>query len=66
MAPVIKNPLANAGDVSDTGSVPGSGRSLEKGMATHSSTFAWRISRTEEPDRLQSIGSKELDMTKMT
>ena len=26
-------------------------------MATNSSTFAWRIPRTEEPDRLQSMGS---------
>ena len=30
---------------------------LEKGMATHSSILAWRISWTEEPGRLQSIGS---------
>ena len=30
--------------------------SLEKGMATHSSIFAWRIPWTEEPDRLQSTG----------
>ena len=29
---------------------------LEKGMAIHSSTVAWRIPRTEEPGRLQSIG----------
>ena len=29
---------------------------LEKGMATHSSILAWRIPRTEEPGRLQSIG----------
>ena len=28
----------------------------EKGMATHSSTFAWKIPWTEEPGRLQSIG----------
>ena len=27
------------------------------GMATHSSILAWRISWTEEPGRLQSIGS---------
>ena len=33
-------------------------------MATHSSIFAWKISWTEEPGRLQSIGGKELDMTK--
>ena len=35
----------------------------EKGMATHSSTLAWRIPWTEEPSRLQSMGQKELDMT---
>ena len=31
---------------------------LEKGMVTHFSIFAWRISWTEEPDGLQSIGSQ--------
>ena len=30
----VKNPLANVGDLRDTGSVPGSGRSLEEGMTT--------------------------------
>ena len=29
---------------------------LEKEMATHSSILAWKISRSEEPDRLQSMG----------
>ena len=32
---------------------------LEKGMATHSSILAWRIPWTEEPDRLQSMGSQK-------
>jgi len=32
--------------------------SLEKGMATHSSSLAWRIPRTEEPGGLQSMGSQ--------
>ena len=36
---------------------------LEEEMATHSSILAWRIPWTEEPGRLPSIGSKELDMT---
>ena len=36
---------------------------LEKEMATHSSIFAWRIPGTEEPGRLQSIGSQESDTT---
>ena len=31
---------------------------LEEGMATHSSILAWRIPRTEEPGRLQSMGCK--------
>ena len=30
---------------------------LEKGMATHSSILAWKIPWTEEPGRLQSMGS---------
>ena len=30
---------------------------LEEEMATQSNTLAWRISRTEEPGRLQSAGS---------
>ena len=31
---------------------------LEKGMATHSSIFAWRIPWTDEPDGLQSMGEQ--------
>ena len=31
---------------------------LEQGMATHSSPLAWRIPWTEEPGRLQSMGSQ--------
>ena len=31
---------------------------LEKAMATHSSILAWKIPWTEEPDRLQSMGSQ--------
>ena len=34
---------------------------LEKEMATHSSILAWRIQWTEEPGRLQSMGSQESD-----
>ena len=40
----------------DLGLIPGSGRSLEKEMATHSSILARRIPWTEEPDGLQSTG----------
>jgi len=31
---------------------------LEKEMATHSSTLAWKIPWTEEPGRLQPMGSQ--------
>ena len=43
MAIVVKNLPANAGDIRDAGSIPGSGRSLKEGMATHFSILAWRI-----------------------
>ena len=33
---------------------------LEEGVATHSSTLAWRIPWTEEPGRLQSMGSQRV------
>ena len=33
---------------------------LQKGMATHSSILAWRIPWTEEPGRLQSMGSQSV------
>ena len=46
----------NMGDLS---SIPGLGRyPLEKAMATHSSTIAWKIPWTEEPDGLHSMGSQ--------
>ena len=56
-----KESAYNAGDL---GLIPGSGRSLdredplEKGMGTHSNIRAWRIPWTEEPGRLQSMGSQ--------
>ena len=36
---------------------------LEKEMATHSSILAWKMPWTEEPGRLQFMGSQELDIT---
>ena len=54
VALVVKNPPASAGDIRDTGLIPGSGRSpeedpLEEEMATHSSFLAWGVPWTEEP-----------------
>ena len=59
---------ASAYNAGDPGSTPGSGRSpgenkqvvLEKGMAPHSSTLAWKIPWTEKPGRLQSMGSQRV------
>ena len=39
---------------------------LEKEMATHSSILAWRIPQTEEPDRLQSMGSQRVGHDRVT
>ena len=39
---------------------------LEKEMATHSSTFAWKIPWTEEPGRLQSMGSQRVGHDRVT
>ena len=40
---------------------------LQEGMATHSSILAWRITWTEEPSGLQSMGGlKESEMTEET
>jgi len=52
VALVVKNPPLNAGDSRDRGLTPGLSRSLEEGMATHSSILAWRIPWTEEPGGL--------------
>ena len=63
---VLKNLPANAGDAGDSlvpgdaGSISGTGRPLEEEMATHSSILAGKIPRTEEPGRLQSMGSQTI------
>ena len=57
VAPVVKNSPANA-KKKKRGFVPWVGKTpLEEGMTTYSSILAWKIPWTEEPGRLQSIGS---------
>ena len=56
MLPVVKNPPDNAGDLRDTGSIPGLGRSPGGGHGNPLSVLAWRLPWTEEPGGLQSIG----------
>ena len=41
---VVKSLPTHEGDVRAAGSIPGSGRSPEEGMATHPSILAWSIS----------------------
>ena len=53
---VGRESACNAGDL---GSIPGWEDPLEKEMAIHSSILAWRVPWTEEPGRLQSMGSQE-------
>ena len=50
--PMLKNFPANANDAGSLGWED----TLEKEMATYSSIFAWKISWTEEPGRLQPMG----------
>ena len=54
---MVKNPPANAGEM---GSSLGPEDPLEEEMATHSSILAYKISRTEETGRLQSMGSQRV------
>ena len=51
---------ASAYDVGDLGSTLGWEDPLEKEMATHSSTLAWKIPGMKEPVRLQSMGSQRV------
>ena len=58
VAQMIKASVYNVGD---PGSIPGLRRSPEeKEMAIHSRTIAWKIPWTEEPVRLQSMGSQRV------
>ena len=57
------NGKVSARKAGDPGSIPGSGRSLKKKRAIHSSTHAWKIPWTEEPGGLQSMRLQKSDRT---
>ena len=57
---MVNNLLANAGTAGEVDSIPGLGKSLEEGMATHSSILTWRTPWTEEPRRLPSMDSQRV------
>ena len=55
---VVKNPPANAEGTRDSSSIPGSGRSPGVGNDNTLQYSSWKIPWTEEPDRLQPVGSQ--------
>ena len=55
---VVNNAPASAGDARDEGSILELGRSPGGWIATHSNILACKILWTEEPGRLQSMGSQ--------
>ena len=54
---MVKNLPDDARDTRDRDWISGQKDPLEKGMAPHSSTLAWKIPWTAEPGGLQSMGS---------
>ena len=63
MTQLIKRPPANAGDTRDGGSILELGRSLGIGNGNPllpENILAWKILWTEEPGRLQSMGSQSV------
>ena len=59
VALVVKNPPANAGNVRDVGSIPGSGRSPEGGHGNPGQYSCLENPWREEPGGLQSMGVTE-------
>ena len=57
---MVKNSPASAGDIEVGVQSLGQEDPLEKEMATYSSILAWRIPWTEEPGRLQFMGSQRV------
>ena len=55
-----KETPANGGNIRHAGSIPRSGRSLQKEMSTPLSILAWKIPWREEPRELQSMGSQRV------
>ena len=57
---MVKDLPANAGDIRDVGSIPGSRRFLGGGHGNLLQYSSWGIPWTEEPGRLQSMGSQRV------
>ena len=57
---MVKDPLADAGNVRNADLIPGWGRSPGGGHGNPLRILAWRIPWTEEPSGLQSLGSERV------
>ena len=57
---MVKNLPANAGDIKDMASIPEPGISPGGGHGNPTTILAWKIPWTEEPGRLQSMGSQRI------
>ena len=55
-----KESTCNERNAGELGLIPESGKFPGRGNATHSSILAWKIQWTEEPGRLQSMGSQRV------
>ena len=66
MAQLVKNLPANAGGVSDVGSVPGLERSLGEGNSNPLQYSCLQNSMDRETGGLQSMGLQESDTTEVT
>ena len=66
VALVVKNPLANAGDIRDVGSIPGSGRSLRGGHGNPPQYSCLENLMDNGACRAKIHGVAELDMTETT
>ena len=64
---MVKNPPANAGDIRDAGSIPGSEDPLEETWLIHTSILAWKISMDRGAWRATGHGaSKESETNEHT
>ena len=63
---MVKNPCASAGDIRGASLIPGSGRSLEEGMATHFVLLPGESHGQRNLAGYSPWGHKESDMTEAT
>ena len=63
---VVKSLSANAGDIRDLGSIPGSGRSLKEGMAIHSSILPGEFHGQKSLVGNSPQGCRESDTSEVT